>query len=154
MERALRMLHLLRRDRSGQALVEAAVLTPIFVLVLFGAIDFGRFAYDGILLANAARAGVQYGTQTIATAQDSFGIQTAAMAEASGLTISTPTVTTSCSCADGTSVNCDTVTVCAGSHRLTFVQIVTTGTFNPLIAYPGLPGTLTITRTAKMQVSP
>jgi Flp pilus assembly protein TadG len=46
-----------RNDESGQALVEMALLMPILIVIVMGAIDFGRvfFAYTSV--ANAAREG-------------------------------------------------------------------------------------------------
>lgn len=48
-----------RGRRSGQALVEFALVVPIFLLILFGLLDVGRaiFAYNSI--TNAAREGAR-----------------------------------------------------------------------------------------------
>ena len=48
-----------RRSR-GQALVEFAFVAPIFFLLLFGIIDFGRYVYYVQILNNAAREGTRY----------------------------------------------------------------------------------------------
>jgi Flp pilus assembly protein TadG len=48
-----------RRDR-GQALVEFVLVAPIFFLLLFGIIDFGRYVYYVQILNNAAREGARY----------------------------------------------------------------------------------------------
>lgn len=48
--------------RSGQAVVEFALVLPIFVLLVFGAIEFGRAYYDLHLLTNAAREGGRRGS--------------------------------------------------------------------------------------------
>jgi len=48
-----------RRSR-GQALVEFAFVAPIFFLLLFGIIDFGRYVYYVQILNNAAREGARY----------------------------------------------------------------------------------------------
>lgn len=51
----------LRRIRSrGQALVEFAVVAPIFFFLIFGMIDFGRYVYYVQILNNAAREGARY----------------------------------------------------------------------------------------------
>ena len=50
-----------RRQRSrGQALAEFALVAPIFFLMLFAIIDFGRYAYYVQVLNNAAREGARY----------------------------------------------------------------------------------------------
>ncbi len=51
-----------RRDRSrGQALVEFAIILPIFLLVLMGILDLGRAVYYSSTLSNAAREGARLG---------------------------------------------------------------------------------------------
>src|SRR5262245_7927687 len=47
--------------RRGAAAIELAVILPLFLLLTFGAIDFGRFAARAIAVDNAARAGAGYG---------------------------------------------------------------------------------------------
>jgi Flp pilus assembly protein TadG len=44
----------------AQALVEFAIVAPIFFLILFGVIDFGRYVYYTQILNNAAREGTRY----------------------------------------------------------------------------------------------
>ena len=44
----------------GQALVEFALVAPIFFLILFATIDFGRYVYYVQILNNAAREGTRY----------------------------------------------------------------------------------------------
>jgi Flp pilus assembly protein TadG len=46
--------------RWGQALVEFAIVAPIFFLILFAIIDFGRYVYYVQILNNAAREGTRY----------------------------------------------------------------------------------------------
>ncbi|HYM83971.1 MAG TPA: TadE family protein [Candidatus Dormibacteraeota bacterium] len=47
--------------RRGQSLVEFALVIPIFVLVLFGAVDAGRLVYLNSVLSQAAREGARLG---------------------------------------------------------------------------------------------
>ena len=52
-----------RRTRSrGQALVEFALVVPIFFLLLFGFIDIGRYVYTTTAYGQAAREGARYGS--------------------------------------------------------------------------------------------
>jgi hypothetical protein len=44
----------------GQALVEFALVAPIFFLVLFSIIEFGRYVYTVQILNEAAREGARY----------------------------------------------------------------------------------------------
>jgi Flp pilus assembly protein TadG len=50
------------RERSwgaGQALVEFALVLPVFLLIVFGLIDGGRFVYMNSVLSQAAREGAR-----------------------------------------------------------------------------------------------
>jgi len=44
----------------GQSLVELALVLPIVLLLILGAMDFGRMFYTKIVITNAAREGVNY----------------------------------------------------------------------------------------------
>ena len=146
-------------DVTGQSLTEIAIIMPFALILVGGMVDVGRFAYLDIAVAGAARAGVQYGSQSIATANDSSGMSTAANNEApnvSGLTI-TPT-TRYCKCSNGSSCSlqvsngtsswsCDN-----GATALFYVKVIASASLSPLIHYPGLPSSITVTRTAVMQI--
>ncbi len=49
-----------RRRSRGQALVEFALLAPVFFLVLFAIIEAGRFMFYYEILNNATREGARY----------------------------------------------------------------------------------------------
>ena len=59
------MLRLIRRRRKngekGQALVEFALLVPIFAILLFAIVDFGMGFYTWITVTNSAREGARVG---------------------------------------------------------------------------------------------
>jgi hypothetical protein len=48
-----------RRSQDGQALVEFALVLPVFLLVLFGLLDVGRLVYTSSTLSQAAREGAR-----------------------------------------------------------------------------------------------
>ena len=48
--------------RRGQGLVEFALVLPIFLLLIFGVIDGGRYVYVNSTLSNAAREGARLGS--------------------------------------------------------------------------------------------
>lgn len=61
-ERGPRFLRALRTgERSGQAIVEFAVVSVAFFMLVFGTIDFGRAVYMYSELSNAVREGARYG---------------------------------------------------------------------------------------------
>lgn len=45
---------------SGQALVEYALVLPLLLLLILGAMDFGRLFYTKMVLVNAAREGANF----------------------------------------------------------------------------------------------
>jgi hypothetical protein len=49
-----------RSEASGQGLAEFALIIPIFALMLFGIVDFGRVIWARNSLENAAREGARY----------------------------------------------------------------------------------------------
>jgi hypothetical protein len=56
----MRIARALRPRTRGQALVEFALVAPIFFLLLFSIIEFGRAVYYIQMLNNAAREGARY----------------------------------------------------------------------------------------------
>ena len=50
-----------RRRSRGQSLVEFAVVLPVFLLILFGIMDFGFLLYSRMTVINAAREGARIG---------------------------------------------------------------------------------------------
>ena len=73
-------MRLLHRRRTGQGLVEFALVFPIFIMLLLGVFDIGRavFAYNEI--TNAAREGVRIAIVN----QDSASIQDRILSQTSG----------------------------------------------------------------------
>jgi Flp pilus assembly protein TadG len=62
------------RARRGQALVEFAIVLPVFLLILLGILDFGTLLYSRMTVINAARDGARVGityadTPTVIPAQ-------------------------------------------------------------------------------------
>src|ERR1700734_3835484 len=71
---------------AGGAIVELALVLPIFSALLLGSAEFARLEYASIEVSNAARAGVAYGSQSSATASDFTGMQTAATNDGPNIT--------------------------------------------------------------------
>jgi hypothetical protein len=49
-----------RRDQRGQALMEFAIVLPVFLAILLGMIDIGRGVWANNTVANAAREAARY----------------------------------------------------------------------------------------------
>lgn len=138
-------------EASGQALIELALTLPVLFLLLFGSAEMARLAYAAIEVSNAARAAVQYGSQSSAFAADTTGMQTAAQNEAPNITLGTTSVSTSCVCSDGSASTCLS-TDCATSNLTKTITVQTQVAFDPLIHIPGLPQTFTLRGQAVQRV--
>lgn len=54
------MRKIIRRKEDGQAMLEFALILPIFLLILCGIIDFGWLFYNQLALNNICREGARY----------------------------------------------------------------------------------------------
>jgi Flp pilus assembly protein TadG len=151
----------LLEDRDGQSVVELALMAPFLLALTVGAVDFGRYMYDGIQVGNAARAAVEYGAQSFATVVDSTGMKGAGTSDALALQkqsttpILSPSTYCTCDSNQSVTVSCTTTSPspCAANDRIDlFVKVTAIATFRPLIRYPGLPVTFPISRTSIQQV--
>jgi Flp pilus assembly protein TadG len=61
-----------RRDR-GQALVEAALVAPLFFMIFFGVIDLARVIWANDVVTNAAREGARFASVHAGEMQQEFG---------------------------------------------------------------------------------
>ena len=105
----------------GQTLVEFALVAPIFLLILFSIIDFGRYVYYVQVLNNAAREGARYaivhGSKGIPSSgpgsSDASGANVKAVVRqhAIGVIGSAATLQIDATWPDGTNVRGDTVNV-------------------------------------------
>jgi Flp pilus assembly protein TadG len=146
----------IRRHESerGNAFVELAVALPMLVLVLVGAVDFARVFYVAMELTAAARAGAQYGAKTAANTTKTAVMQSTAIAAAADIAGVSATAGRLCQCATDTGTFSATSPVndcsdpCTGKHLVTTVTVNASATFNTISRLPGIPPTLSITRTA------
>jgi len=130
-----------------------ALLTPFLVTLLIGIIELGRFSYYSILVANAARAGAQYGAQNLGTAADTTGIKNAASQDGQSLAALTISSAQQCGCS-GSSLSsaCPATNCTAPGHPLVYVQVTVSATFSSLFNYPGMPKTLSLSSVSTMRV--
>jgi Flp pilus assembly protein TadG len=146
-------------NASGQALVEAALVLPLLLLLILGALETGSIAYNAIEVENAAEAGALYGSLNRANAANTTAIETAATNDASNVLSITATATTSCACqtATGTltTLTCTATTSCVSPNQVVeWVNVVTAAKVTPIFQLPGLPTTLALAGNATMRVAP
>jgi Flp pilus assembly protein TadG len=139
--------------QSGAASVELALLMPLLVLMFLGVADFGRAFYWVITLAHAARAGAQFGAQGTTNAANATGIRQAALDEAQNIGSIDVSSARICECDDGTVVDCATTPSC-GSYGVprVFVRVTTSTEFRTVVPYPGVPDTVSLSRTAILRL--
>jgi Flp pilus assembly protein TadG len=128
-----------------------ALIVPLLLVMALGVGDFGRVLYWAITLSQAARAGAQYGAQSNAKAADSAGIQQAAVNEAQNIGSISVSSQRVCECTSGVAVSCTTSCGTYGVPRV-FVQVTTSSTFQTIAPYPGVPSTVSLSRTAKIRL--
>jgi len=148
---ATALLRVAARGNAGQALVELALVFPLFILLLVAGAELGRLAYVKSEVVNAARAGVAYGAQSHISAADAAGMETAAKSDASNILSSSitfspaPTYFCACSKAPGSHVSCTGVSArCSPDNGVLLVQVNTSATVGTLFHWPGLPSTITL----------
>jgi len=140
-----------RGRTRGQASVELALSLPLLLMMFLVVVETGRAYYIAISVSNAARAGVQYGSQNLTTAADTAGMKAAAANDAPNISSMTVTATHFCQCANGAASTCLS-TDCAGSHRLVYTQVNTSAPYSPLIDFMGILPTMTVPGEAIMRV--
>jgi len=155
---ATRLTTRVRQRERGAALVELAIALPLLMVVLFGAIDFGRAFRTAMIVTNAARAGAQFGSQTsINSGNTTQMIATANQVLSANGLASGPATTAQrlCQCADDagnftgtTPTNTCTSAACPTGHLVVSVTVTATRTFSTITRVPGLPTSVTITRGA------
>lgn len=126
-----------RRVESGQGLVELALLTPLLLLILLGAVDFGRVFSASMQVTNAAREGAYFGARSMDNAEDESAIENVAIADSSSIFGIDPTVTST------TGVDDD---------DYDFVAVTVSYQFQPLVPYPGIPEQLDLDKTVTMRI--
>jgi Flp pilus assembly protein TadG len=139
--------------QRGQSTVELAIAVPVLVVLLLAAADMARVFYLAIAVSNAARAGAQYGSQSVITAADSAGMEGAAKTDAgnvSGLSVTA----SQCTCASSPTVSACPASYCTNSPNSTYVEVNTQAPFHTVVTYPGIPSSITLNGQAIMQVQP
>jgi Flp pilus assembly protein TadG len=137
----------------GQSYVEFAFALPVLAFILIIVATLGRLFYTYIGVINAARAGAQYGSNSVITAADTSGMEAAAQKD--GANVANLTVTASqCTC--GT-VDPPSLPACASSYctvdpQGNYVIVNTQAPFSIVLKFPGVPSSITLTGQAVMQV--
>ena len=149
-------------------MVELALTTPLFLLLMIGAVELGRVAYYAIEVENAARAGASWGSVNTSNADQTTTVEDAAKNDAPDLPNLSVTAGTACVCetvtyaSDGTqtesfnpnsgTVGCGSATIlscteddsAATQFKIKYVTVSTQATITPIFNFPGLPNSYTL----------
>ena len=136
-------------------MVELAIALPILLLLTLGVIELGRAAYFSIEVSEAARAGAQYGSQSLADAANTDNITQAAQNSVPDIVRrdDSPSIKQSCVCPGTVAV---TSGPCVGplgcSYPLVYLTVTTSYPLDTLFHYPGLPASFSLNGSATMPV--
>lgn len=140
----------LHGSKSGAAMLELIVALPILILISIGVMDYGRVYFTSVAVANAARAGAEYGTSEVANQKDSINIVN--FAKLDGAEVAPITVTEKTFYMCGSTLVAASATCPGYGPPRVYVQVTASKVVTMLLRYPGLPGTVTVSRTATFRL--
>lgn len=117
------------------------MLVPLLMLIVLGAIDFGRLYQSYVSTTDAAERGARYASSGGVSASDIDGIRGAVMADGgafAGTSPSNPEVSVS--------------TVTDGQDRL-YADVTVYYSFSTLFPWPGIPDEIDLERTVRAEVA-
>jgi hypothetical protein len=136
------------RNRSGNMLLELALVSPIIVAVMIGMIDFGRGAQTSMSLRSAARAGAEYVSRTGDLEKVEVIVAEAANLETATLVVA-PIMF--CECDGGVGATCGSY--CPdGTFARRFISVTAEQPFLTLVPYPMVPRPIQLSGRAILRV--
>lgn len=138
------------RGTRGSVAIEMAVATPVLMVLLMGAWDFGRAMQQRARMQSAANAGVMYGARSTARSVDTIGITNAVRADANDTT-GTLAVSSNayCACTGGAQVAC--TASCGTETPRYYVAVRVQSHFATMFPYPFVPTSYTLVGNATMR---
>jgi len=145
-------------QQRGIIVIEAIIVLPIMLLILFSILDFGRVMYASITTTNAARVAAGYGAQNTNYALDFSGMESVALADAIDLDVdahnsSAVSITTEriCRCVDSGNISCASISSCSSGFEV-YVRTTASRDFRTLVPYPIIINSVQLTRSATIRV--
>jgi Flp pilus assembly protein TadG len=139
----------LLHKEHGSSAIEVALMAPILALLLVGGVDFGRGYFVALEVSSAAESGALYGSTNTS---DTKGMVSAAKLNAKDVPGIAATASTGCECSDGTGAvaSCSPVPSCT-VNVVDYVEVDTSATYTPILKYPGIPSTFSLTGRGRMR---
>ena len=136
-----------RPGRTGGAMLELVVVLPFLILLAIGVTDFGKVYFTSVAVANAARAGAEWGAFSGGQSVDQAGIED--FAKYDGAEVGAITVTSNRYCRCGATATACTTQVCSGyGPPRVYIEVTASQTVNFILKWPGVPPSITVSRTA------
>jgi len=125
---------------------------PVLLLMLVIAVDLGRAYYVAIEVTSAAHAGALYGAQF---SNDTVGMTAAAQLDAPDVPTLKAVAIYGCECADGggASPSCTTIPASCTYNVVNYAEVDTSVNYVPILIYPGLPQSFTLTGKSIMRAA-
>lgn len=145
------------QNEKGSALVELALILPLLLLLFMGIVDLGRAFYYSNSVARAAEAGALYGAQnptdTTGMVDASDQAMSTGFGSAKDMKGKSATASYGCECADGTgkSTACSTAPSCTNMNTVYYVTVQANAAFKPLLPWPGVPSSFSLSSTVTMR---
>jgi Flp pilus assembly protein TadG len=154
-----RFVEFLRRNEKGAALVELAIVCPVFTIIAVGVADFALLMYAQMEVDAAADAGARYATLGFPwNSTNVANAVTSATKASSGSTSSitaTPAPTNFCGCATASSITAVTCTSTCSSGLApgSYVSVNAQWNYSLIMPWPGFtsPRTLSASSTVRIQ---
>jgi len=124
-------------------------MLPVILLLLAGVLDYTMLMRTAISVADAARAGAQFGSLSVTNAANTTGAQNTALTAAPDVVGLTVTAVKVCQCSDGTTVNCGS-SCTSGSVRI-YSKVTASTAATPIFSYSLVPFSGTISTTISMR---
>jgi Flp pilus assembly protein TadG len=137
----------LKRSQQGSSLVEFVLVFLMLFFFFVGVYDAGFYMYAAIAVQDATRVAALY-TSDSSTSGDSAGACQYVLAELQSL----PNYAQAPANCGSLPVQLTIASIASGPDGNSTTQVTLSYQTVPLIAIPGLPGQLTITRTAQMRI--
>jgi len=140
--------------RRGAAAGELAIILPVLVTMVLGAVDFGRFAYNYIAVTNAARAGAAF---AIMNPYDTRSAAATSAWQAAILTSARTELSSQVGSGNATNLTISPApTLSRDANGLNRVKITAQYPFTTIVNWQwsglGIPQTLTLSSTIEMRM--
>ncbi|MCB9964129.1 MAG: pilus assembly protein [Rhodospirillales bacterium] len=146
----MKKLYLYLHRENGIAATEFAFVAPIFILLFIGLVDFGLYLNSKMNIQNISGSIADY----VAASKDDTEVPALVntlMAD-TGETGLSYTTTFECECSDGVIRECPISSCGDGDFERRFVSVSVSGSYSPLLPYPGVSDHVAISKASRMRV--